>query len=199
MNIEEHYRCLFQTYGDSYKSAQWSNRETQEKRFEILTEISNLTNKRILDFGCGTGDLASYFEKKNIAVDYTGVDIVEELLDCAKIKHPQHKFGKLAEFEGEKFDFIIISGVFNNKFDNNEQFYMETLSTLKTRCNEGIAFNMLSKYVDYYDEHLFYEYPEKVFKFAKENITPYVVIRNEYELKDGVIPFEFTTYLYLKE
>lgn len=199
MNVEEHYRSLFKIYGDSYKSAQWSNRETQEKRFEILAEISNLNYKKVLDFGCGTGDLASYFEKMGLNVEYTGVDIVEELLACAKLKHPKHRFGKLEEFDGEKFDFVLISGVFNNKFDNNEEFYRETLIELKPFCNEGIAFNMLSKYVDFYDDHLFYEYPEKVFKFAKEHLTPYVVIRNEYELKENIIPFEFTTYLYMKE
>lgn len=199
MDIKEHYRNLFKIYGDSYQAAQWSNRETQEKRFEVLTQIANLEGKSILDFGCGTGDLAHYLDKINVKVTYTGVDIVDELLDCAKEKYPRHRFGKLEDFSGEKFDFVLISGVFNNKIEDNTQFYQNTLIALKEFCKEGIAFNMLSKYVDFYDEKLFYEYPENVFKFSKEHMTPYIVTRNEYALKEKIIPFEFTTYLYMKE
>lgn len=199
MDIKEHYRNLFNKYGDSYEAAQWSDRVTQEKRFEILCQIDELNGKKILDFGCGTGDLATYLHKKGIVVDYTGVDIVDELLECAKQKHPNHRFSKLEDIQGMKFDYILISGVFNNKINNNVQFYKNTLSSLKVLCKYGIAFNMLSKYVDFYDEGLFYEYPENIFKYSKENLTPYVVIRNEYNLKENVIPFEFTTYLYMKE
>ena len=35
MNITEHYRELFKKYGDGPEAVQWSNVETQEKRFEI--------------------------------------------------------------------------------------------------------------------------------------------------------------------
>lgn len=199
MNIEEHYRELFSKYGDSYKAAQWSDRITQEKRFEVLCQIGDLKEKKILDFGCGTGDLATYLKKNNVNVNYYGVDIVDELLNCAKEKHPDFKFGKLEEFYGVKFDYILISGVFNNKMVDNVTFYQNTLELLKDFCISGIAFNMLSKYVDFYNDELYYEYPENVFKYSKENITPYVVIRNEYQLKENIIPFEFTTYLYMKE
>jgi hypothetical protein len=50
--------------------------------------------------------------------------------------------------------------------------------------------------VDYFDDGLFYEYPEMVFKFAKTHLSQRVSIRNEYQLKPGVLPFEFTTYIY---
>lgn len=195
--IEEHYRRLFQLYGDSYKSAQWSDRLTQNKRFKVLCDIENLNGKKILDFGCGTGDLATFLKEENINVQYTGVDLVDELLECARKKHPEFSFGKLEQFEDQKFDYILISGVFNNKIDDNRKFYENTLKKLSNQANKGIAFNLLSNYVDYYDENLFYENPENVFKYAK-TLTPYVMIRNEYQLKENIIPFEFTTYLYFK-
>lgn len=199
MNIEEHYRELFKQFGDSHKSAQWSDQETQFKRFKILSEIDDLTGKKVLDFGCGTGELATFLKNNNIMVDYTGVDLVIEMLACGKEKHPQHRFELFETIKNEKFDYIFISGVFNNLIEDNRAFYQTILKELAPLAKQGIALNMLSHYVDYRDEGLFYEKPEEVFAFGKNEITPYVVVRNEYQLKENIIPFEFTVYLYMKE
>ncbi|MGF9976251.1 class I SAM-dependent DNA methyltransferase [Viridibacillus arvi] len=198
MDIGKHYKNLFDKYGDSFKSAQWADKESQEKRFQILLGIEDIENSRILDFGCGTGHLATYLKRMNINVNYTGVDIVPEFISCAKEKHPEYNFYLNTELPNQKYDYIFISGVFNNKLEDNRGFYEKTLLDLSNFCNKGIAFNMLSHYVEYYDEGLFYENPETIFKFVKQNISPYIVIRNEYQLKKDIIPFEFTTYIYMK-
>lgn len=200
MDIKEHYKKLFKTYGDTHHSAQWSSLETQEKRFEILTQISNINYASVLDYGCGTGHLATYLNKENIQVQYTGVDIVEEMIECATLKHPNHRFyleEQLGEFE-EKFDYIFISGVFNNKINKNTDYYQSIIKKLVPFARKGIAFNMLSSYVDYYDQDLFYEKPETVIEFIKNEISPFMIIRNDYQLKENTIPFEFTVYIYFK-
>ncbi|MBD2327193.1 class I SAM-dependent methyltransferase [Alkalinema sp. FACHB-956] len=197
MNLVEHYRNLFLQYGDSPEASQWRDRETQENRFAILTEIADLHDQSILDFGCGTGHLANYLKSREISVNYTGVDIVSEVLQCGQKKYPEFRFCQMDEITpSEKFDYVLISGVFNNLVENNRLFYQSTLTECFSRARKGLAFNLLSHYVDYYDQGLFYEYPEVVFKFAKEHLSPYVVLRNDYQLKPGIIPFEFTTYIY---
>ncbi|MCT6814937.1 MAG: class I SAM-dependent methyltransferase [Lysinibacillus fusiformis] len=201
MDIQKHYKSLFEKYGDSHKSSQWADRESQEKRFQYLLEIADikqLEGKKLLDFGCGTGHLATYLTEQNIDVQYIGIDIVPELLECAKVKHPESRFYSVDEIPDEKYDYIIISVVFNNKMEDNVTFFQDTIKNLVERCEKGIAFNMLSHYVDYYDDNLFYFKPEEVFCFLKENISPYIAIRNEYQLKPNTIPFEFTTYIYMK-
>jgi SAM-dependent methyltransferase len=181
-------------YGDGFESAQWSSRETQERRFEILTQIADLNGASILDFGCGSGHLASYLNSKNMKFSYTGVDVVEEFFNIARVKNPSSRFGLLEEFEHEKFDYIFISGVFNNKRKGNRKFYQETLKMVYGMCSKGIAFNMMSTYVDYQDAGLFYESPERAFRFVKEELTPFVQLRHDYEVKRGVVPFEFAIY-----
>ncbi len=198
MDLAQHYRDLLLKYGDSPEASQYSNRETQEKRFEILLQIANLEGKKILDFGCGTGHLATYIKQQGLNVIYTGVDIVEELLEVAREKHPEHHFCEFSDVTDHKFDYILISGVFNNKIEDNRGFYQKTVEQCFSMISEGLAFNMMSHYVDFYDPSLFYEKPEAVFEFAKKNISPYVVIRNDYQVKDGVIPFEFAVYVYKK-
>lgn len=198
MDLQQHYRNLFNQYGDSFKAAQWADETSQEKRFKILIEIADIRNSSILDFGCGTGHLATYLKKLGIPVEYTGVDIVKELIDCAKEKHTDHSFYLSEELVTQQYDYIFISGVFNNKLLNNRDFYKKQLIKLLPYAKKGIAFNMLSHYVDYYDDNLFYEKPESVFGFIKKEISPFVVLRNDYEIKKGVLPYEFTTYIYIK-
>lgn len=195
--LSNHYANLLAKFGDTHESAQWSSRDSQELRFKILSQIGDLNNSSVLDFGCGTGHLSSWFLQNGFNVRYTGVDVLEEFFEVGKSKAiPRSRFGYLNQFEGEKFDYIFISGVFNNKRKNNRQFYQETILNLFPRCNKGIAFNMMSTYVDYKNPQLFYESPVRVFNFLKNHITPFVNLRNDYRLKQGVIPFEFCVYAY---
>jgi SAM-dependent methyltransferase len=159
-------------------------------------QISDLNESSILDFGCGSGHLATYLKSKGVDFRYTGVDVVEEFFDIAREKNPGARFGVLEDFKHEKFDYIFISGVFNNKRPGNRKFYQETLRILFGMCNKGIAFNLMSTYVDYQDEGLFYESPEKAFRFIKNELTPFVTLRHDYEVKQGVVPFEFAVYAY---
>lgn len=194
--LEKHYRQLFLQYGDSPEANQWSNEETQVKRFKVLAEVGDLGGSKILDFGCGTAHLATYLKQRDIKVTYTGVDLVEEMLDCAKKKHPEHTFCSLQEALESTYDYAFISGTFNNIRVDNKAFYRDIIKTLYPKVSKGLAFNMMSVYVDYYDNHLFYEKPEEAFSFIKKEISPFVVLRSDYQVKPGVIPFEFTMYVY---
>jgi len=196
MDIADHYRALLRKYGDSPKAAQYSDIRTQEKRLQILTEIGALEGSRVLDFGCGTARLATYLEAHGIEVEYTGVDIVPEFFDIGREEHPKHRFGTMQEFSRERFDYVFISGVFNNRIEDNRAFYRRTLIDLFGQVDHGLAFNMMSTYVDYQDANLFYEAPEAAFSFAKRELSKRVVLRHDYEVKDGVIPYEFAVYVY---
>lgn len=194
--MKAHYRELLRKFGDGAESAQYSSRVSQERRFEILVQIADLNGASILDFGCGSGHLATYLNSRNMEFSYTGVDIVEEFFDVARAKNPGARFGLLEEFAQEKFDFVFVSGVFNNKRKGNRKFYQDSLRTLFGMCTKGIAFNMMSTYVDYKDAGLFYESPERAFGFVKQELTPFVCLRHDYEVKPGVVPFEYAIYAY---
>lgn len=194
--IREHYRQLLAEHGDSPQAAQYSCRTSQNRRFELLAGIGNLNQQRIFDFGCGTGHLGSYLLSQGIEFEYNGTDIVEEFLGLCRQKFPQGTFKNFAAMSQLKFDYIFVSGVFNNLIDDNTHFYQDTVRQLFSMCNKGLSFNMMSAYVDYKDDGLFYEYPEHVFSFLKREVTPFVTIRNDYEVKPGVVPFDFTVYAY---
>lgn len=192
--IRNHYRALLQEHGDTAAAAQYSSRESQERRYGQLARIGELRGARVLDFGCGSGHLATYLATRGTEVRYTGVDIVPELLEAGRLKHPAHRFGTLDDFAGETFDYVLVSGVYNNRRSDNRNFWQSSVRELFALCTKGLAFNMMSKYVDYEDPELYYEQPEEAFAFVKKELTPFVNLVHDYLVKSGSVPFEFCIY-----
>ena len=196
--IENHYRNLVIKHGDSSAAAQYSCRDSHFRRFAALIRIGDINNKNILDFGCGTASFADFLKINNIIPNqYSGIDVVNECLDIARNKYPQFEFYKsYGHIEDKIFDFIFVNGVFNNKRDNNRQFWQDTVKKLFDKCTYGVAFNLMSDYVDYESEDLFYESPLRAFDYIKKNITPYVSINHDYLPKKGSIAYEYTIFAY---
>lgn len=165
----------------------------------ILTEIADLRLAKVLDFGCGTGYLLDVLRRQGFSGEYVGYDLVAEALDVAQAKHPDARFELrdiLRDGMTERFDYILLNGVFNNAMSDNWSFMTTTLQALFAQVDGGLAFNALSTYVDYLDDGLFYVEPEQVFRFCKEELSPRVVLRHDYEVRSGSLPFEFTVYVY---
>lgn len=207
-DLKKHYEKLFINFGNSYKTAQQSSRKTQKKRISILVDKLKFTNNtKVLDFGCGTAYLYKYLLKsKKFNGYYTGIDIAENIIAFNKQKYVKNK--KINFFcedilmkknhKSSNYDYIFVSGTFNNKLNDNWNFMKKILKKLFFMTKKTLIFNNLSTYVDYYDNGLFYIEPEKVFKFCKMNLSEFVEIRHDYQIKEKVIPFEFTTYVYKK-
>lgn len=195
--IEEHYRALVCDHGDSHLAAQWSSRESQMRRFSSLVRIGDVTGRSVLDFGCGTAALWQYFASRaTLPAGYWGVDIVEDLLDIAAQNCPVGHFTTPDALGDKRSDYVFVSGVFNNRRAGNRRFWQSTVTDLFARTDLGLAFNLMSTYVDYRDDALFYERPERAFAFVKEHLTPYVTLHHDYLAKEGSAPFEMTLFLY---
>ncbi|MFC1941567.1 hypothetical protein ACFLWL_04150 [Chloroflexota bacterium] len=89
----------------------------------------------------------------------------------------------------ETSDYVVSSGIFNARLSDNESFVRRMLKRCLELCNIGTALNMISNYVDYKQEDLYYYSPESIFTFCK-TLTKRVSLRHDY------MPFEFTVYLY---
>ncbi len=185
----DNYRTLFFKHGDKPEAVQWSC-EGQQFRFNKLTQIADLRDKRILDVGCGKGDMYPFLFKKFGNVDYTGVDIVPESLAYAAQKYPQATFycrDLLEDVVDEKFDYTLISGVFNNSIPKSSEFLRELVTAAFKQCELGIGFNFLSTYVNYTNADMAYHDPIEVFDFCLKTLSPNVMIHHHYERCDVVI------------
>lgn len=197
-----HYSALANKHGDSPQSAQYADQESHWARFHILADIGIASDSIVADFGCGTAELLRFLRAEHgYEGDYLGIDIAEAQLALARAKFPDARFENrdvLRDGLGEEVDVIIINGVFNNKVPNSDGFaYMtDLLQALMPFARRGIAFNAMSSYVDYFDENLCYFDPAKVFAFCKENLSNLVTLRHDYQVRPGVLPFEFAVYVY---
>jgi SAM-dependent methyltransferase len=180
-------------HGDRPEALRWSP-VGQRIRYRILLEIvPDLNGKKVLDYGCGKGDLYGYAKEHGIDIDYTGLDINPELVKLAKEKHPDAAFG-VADAEeaplGERFDIVFICGVFNNRVQGVEESMLNVLSGLFEITGEALAINALSTHSGYKAVELNYTSPEELSLFVEENLTPHYMLRQDY------LPGDFTMFLY---
>jgi len=199
-SIGSHFSRLILENGDTPDAVQWTDITTQNKRFEILCQIADLRSAKILDFGCGKADLLTYLENnENFQGQYHGIDISAEMIDFCKNKFPNSKFEARDIFENpliESFDYILISGTFNQKTTNDLELTQKLLNCLYRSADKGLTFNALSTYVDFFDPGLNYYAPEQMFNFCKETLSPRVTLRHDYLLKENCIPYEYSIFVY---
>jgi len=197
--LESHYSGLLRAHGDGPLAVQMRDRPTQERRFQMLTEVGTGPAASVLDFGCGTGHLLEYLRReRGFTGEYTGYDLSDDLLAAARLKFPGARFERrdiIADGIPEEFDYVFISGVFNNLTGHNAEFMRDALTRLFAHTRSALAFNALSAYVDYFDAGLYYADPGEVFAFCKERLSPLVTLRHDYLIKPTAPPYEFTVYV----
>lgn len=190
------YSKLLAKHGTkSAKTLDWLKNSDQELRFKILSEIGNLNNRSILDFGCGIGDLYGYLSKHFKNFKYTGLDINPELISEAKKKYPKAKFipGELSELEKvraglPKFDYIFASGSLSFNFPGAEKYYFDLIHKFYKMARHGLAFNMLDR--RFYTE-------TKVYKVYSHNKVAKLCasITNNYKVILGYEEGDFTIFI----
>jgi len=182
--IIENYRLLLNQYKEGPAVAQQSL-EGQQARFNKLAEIGNLNGKTILDIGCGLGDFLPFLEQRFRSIAYTGIDIVPELISAAR-----RRDGPSADFLcrdlienplAQKFDFVIISGIFNNvEILEPATFLGRMIKVAFDHCSEALAFNFTSTYINFHDAKMVYHDPQDVFGFCAKELSPKLVMHHHY-------------------
>ncbi len=159
--IKNHYEPLLDRYTSGYEILDWESGEAQLKRFETLAENVDLAGKKLLDIGCGTGDLYGYLKGKHIPVLYYGVDILERMTERASLLHPDGKFfsGDVFTqnmFAKKQFDVVFASGLFSLNLGNNEAFLVQSLPVLFKYSKRYVVFNLLSQAARNYGNTYFF-------------------------------------------
>jgi SAM-dependent methyltransferase len=194
-SIIERYTRRFGAHGHSPMTLGW-NKGNQEIRFDVLTSQYNFRGKRILDIGCGFGDLIGMLSAKyGDDYIYHGVDLVPALIQEARRLHS----GSDATFScadildetfAGEYDYAIASGIFNHKMKaiTNYTVIEAVMSKAFRLSRDGIALDFLSDKVDYRHAHTFHSSPGKILNLAYR-FSRNVVLRNDY------MPFEFSVFI----
>ena len=202
--IVKHYEQCLEKHGDSHLGVDWPNPEDADRRYKIMLDIirvneDNDNTVSLLDFGCGTAGLLDYINKVgNQKIVFSGLDISSKFVEVAQKKYPDNSFYCFDILDLNKklpsFDYIVMNGVFTEKrgltYDEMFDYFTKLLMKVMQFAKKGVAFNVMSKAVDWERDDLFHLPMDQLNEFLCKNLTRNFIIRNDYGL------YEYTTYLY---
>jgi SAM-dependent methyltransferase len=202
--IVAHYEYCLDRYGDNHLGVDWPRKEDVIKRYQIMLElVSEMENKvSILDFGCGAGHLFEYIlSQRQTQIDYFGLDISEKFITLCRSKYPNTPFYCIDILNNDASvpcaDYIVMNGVFTEKhmlsYEEMTAYFQSMLKKVFPLAKKGLAFNVMSKQVDWERSDLFHLPLDEMASFITKNLSRHFVIRNDYGL------YEYTVYLYRSE
>ncbi|MBI5698985.1 class I SAM-dependent methyltransferase [Candidatus Saganbacteria bacterium] len=141
-DLVEVYRHLFRTHGAaSPRALGWQDEGRHQTHHRILTREIR-PGSRVVDFGCGMGDLFGFFRKVRLPVQYEGFDQVPELLAAARQKYPGGYFEVRSSLEGLKEKsrhYVVACGVFAYRLIGHIDFVKRALAEFARVAKEGFS------------------------------------------------------------
>jgi len=188
--IRNHYESRISPEREGFEIGDWADAESQRLRFAVLADNVPLDGRSLLDVGCGTGDLWDFLARRALSVDYTGVDIVDAVVEEARRRHPGVRFVcadvfSADPFDGAHFDVAFCSGTFNLDLGNNREFLPAALKRLFEVSTRYVVFNLLHHRARRRYEHCVYHDPEE----ATALVRPFGC---DTRVVDDYLPNDFT-------
>lgn len=201
--LVKHYETSLEKYGATPRGMDWGDRsETLELRFNIMLQpIQPTKTLTLLDVGCGAGLLLDYIYKQGYTgINYAGIDASKKMVDAAIKKHPEGTFFCRdicdSNLDLPQYDYVVANGLFTvrslSTIQDMDNFFEAAVNAMFKHCKRGIAFNIMSKYVDFEVDHLYYRLPGDIIEYCVKNLSRYVTIYHNYQL------YEFFTFVYKK-
>lgn len=180
-------------HGSGFSSLLWACQETQEVRFDALMRAVDLNGRKILDVGCGRGDLIDFLDARGVQIaQYAGIEAVDALASAAEEKGGEKAHIIRGDFVGEPgilnvgADVILFSGSLNTL--DTRAFYQAIRNAFDV-ATHAVAFNFLSSPLLAGRSYLFWHHPNEVMQFARQ-LSPNVRRIDDYLEGDCTIAIE---------
>ena len=202
--LVEHYdRCLLQ-HGDTALGADWPNEQDRRTRFDVMLDVIEATSVVPLvlcDLGCGTGEFLAHIRNRGLdKIDYIGVDRSTLALTYARKKFPDVNFIALdvnspdAPLHRISCDYLVANGLFTIKAEMTDEemwsFLVSSITRIWPQVRRGIAFNVMSKCVEWERNDLFHASMDQIAGLLHDLAGRRVLLRADYGL------YEYTAYAY---
>ncbi|NLV35209.1 MAG: class I SAM-dependent methyltransferase [Clostridiaceae bacterium] len=191
--IKTYYECNMAKDLPEYGILGWESEEAQRLRFDVLLDKVKLDGKKLLDVGCGTGNLIEHINSRGLSVEYTGVDILEQMIEKANKKNLDAVFihtdiFKENIFSPDSFDVVYTSGIFNLNLGNNREFLKDALALFFSLSREAVVFNLLHVDSPDREEKYFYFHPDEVSGI----LTEFSAVIKQVEIIETYLKNDFT-------
>jgi SAM-dependent methyltransferase len=202
--IVTHYEACLARHGDTHRGVDWPNEADARTRYRVMLEVireapTPLQPISLLDFGCGAGHLLAHLRAEQQSnVRYMGIDMSPKFVDLCRDKFPDSEFlcGDILQGDVEipQVDYVVMNGVFTEKrslpFEVMFDYFRQVLRRVYPLARRGLAFNVMSKHVDWERDDLFHLPFDSLATFLRREIGRHYQFRADYGL------FEYTAYVY---
>jgi SAM-dependent methyltransferase len=200
--IVAHYESCLEKHGDNHLGVDWPSAKDAETRYRVMLDVINKDSQgavSLLDFGCGASHLYEHIlHRGRRDIEYAGLDLSPKFIRLSREKFPEIQYyccDILADpSSAPEFDYIVMNGVFTEKrslsFDEMLAYFQALAAAVFSKARIGIAFNVMSKHVDWERDDLFHLPFDTLADFLARRLSRRFVIRSDYGL------YEYTTYVY---
>ncbi len=202
LELVAHYEDCLAHHGDNHRGVNWPRAEDADLRYEVMLGLIPREAPRpirLLDFGCGAGHLLDYCRRRLVSgIEYYGLDLSDRFVSLCRKKYPEVTFlaGDILDndFALPEFNYVVMNGVFTERRGLSREAMWEYVRAVLRRIwpgtRDGLAFNVMSRHVDWEREDLFHLPCDDLIDFLKAEVSRHCVIRHDYGL------YEYTTYVY---
>jgi SAM-dependent methyltransferase len=209
--LRAHHTRLFAEHGATPRGVDWNDQREMEFRYEKMLGVlakdfySPAAPPTLLDVGCGWGGLLQFATASGVRLAYTGIDVVETMIDHCRVQFPESQFlhGDVFDLdETKRYDFVVCNAILTQKLTASnmemEHFAKRLIRKMFALSSHGIAFNMLSNQVNFTVQNLHYKSPVEMLAFCLSEIGPRVRLDHGYSsLGSGKGKYyDFTVYAY---
>jgi SAM-dependent methyltransferase len=196
--LVSHYERCLDRHGATPRGVDWPNGPDLETRFATLLGLLDAappgSRPVVLDLGCGPGLLLDYLRATGRleSVEYRGIDLSPAMVTAARARWPGRDISCRDIIEDPlpelSVDFVIMNGVLTEKQTLTHEAMIDIAQALvhaafKT-ARIGVAFNAMSRHVEWQRSDLFYWGFDDVSAFLRERVSRHFAFRADYGLYD---------------
>ncbi len=194
VNIAGLTEGLLEAEGPTVKGLGWPDREGMAVRFAQLLRPFEVGDEpfTVNDLGCGLADLYEFIKDHGLPMrGYRGYELSEKMRGLARERVGEDGEILSADRITETADYSFACGIFNTKLEATDEQWLDYMKSVVRNLHEyserGFAFNSLSIYVDFQEDHHFHADPAELFTFCKREISPRVALLHDYPLWEWTI------------
>ena len=191
-DIEALYTGNLSQHGTAPAAVGWRDAASQRLRFERLARVLDDhpagEPATVADWGCGYGALLPFLDGREGAeiAAYDGYDRSAEMLAAARVAGDDRcRWVHGSELDRD-VDYVFVSGTFNVSLGAPDDVWAEyvrtTLRALHARARRGLAFNLMTSWVDWRSDELYYADPAEWFTFCRGELSRAVSLQHDYPL-----------------
>lgn len=188
--LRDHYEATHLQHGDTSMGVDWgTSQENVFSRHNAILEVVTpaVSGCSLLDVGCGYGSLLETLQRRNSEIAYTGIDVVSSLIASGRRKYPQQTWINddfIHWAPHARYDYVVANGILTQKLGVStlemNKYAQALILKMFEVCRIGISFNIMSTFVNFQKDNLYYRSPAEMLAWCMAEVTPHARLNASY-------------------